>query len=242
MVDQLSPEVSLDRLRECLGVAVSDSSLRLALTHSTYAYENGGGPNNERLEFLGDAVLGHVVTSLLYHQYPELSEGDLAKRRAAIVSTHPLAAVAESLDLGAHLLLGRGEELTGGRHKASLLADALEAVIGAVYLEQGFEGATSLVERLFGAAVRDPETFSAHADPKTSLQEWAAKEGLGAPHYVITDSGPDHQKVFEAHVFVAGSHPALPDDDSPVGTGVGTSKKQAEIVAARAALDLLLGG
>lgn len=221
---------------------MTDDSLRLALTHSTWAYEHGGGPNNERLEFLGDAVLGHVVTTMLYHEYPELSEGDLAKRRAAIVSTFPLAAVAESLNLGSHLLLGRGEELTGGRHKASLLADALEAVIGAVYLEHGFEGAKTLVDRLFGEAVRDPETFSAHADPKTSLQEWAAKEGLGQPSYLLSDSGPDHQKVFEAHVFIAGSHPALPDDDSAVGSGVGTSKKQAEIVAARVALDRLLGG
>ena len=225
-----------ESLRRALGVSVSDESLRHALTHSTWAYENGG-PNNERLEFLGDAVLGQAVTALLYRHYPDLPEGELAKRRATVVSTQALAGVARAVDLGSFLLLGRGEERTDGRNKASLLADALEAVIGVVFIEQGHQVADELVESLLGETIRNPETFVQAADPKTTLQELAASRALPPPRYVLTDDGPDHDKTFMAEVFI--DHPQ--HSPGPVGRGQGPSKKVSEINAARDALAALRG-
>lgn len=231
MSDKL-PE--LDSLRAALGVTIDDETLRHALTHSTWAYENGG-ENNERLEFLGDAVLGQSVTSMLFRFFPDLPEGELAKRRAAIVSTTALADVAQSLGLGDYLLLGRGEELTDGRAKPSLLADALEAVIGAVFLASGPEHADALVARLFRPIIEHPDTFVHHSDPKTALQEFLQARGLPTAVYSVEGEGPDHNRTFTATVSI--DHPDY--TSGPLATGVGSSKKNAEIEAAAQALAAL---
>jgi ribonuclease III len=223
-------------LLSLLGVDLSEEHLRRALTHSSHAYENVGGENNERLEFLGDAVLGQSVTWLLFDTYPNIPEGELAKRRATVVSTGALAEVAKSLNLGDYLLLGRGEELTGGRTKASLLADALEAVIGVVFATLGADTAHRLVARLWGEMVANEDTFSVNHDPKTALQEWAAGHRVGPPEYDISESGPDHEKVFTARVLVPG-WTGNGDPRTPLAEGRGSSKKNAEIDAARNALD-----
>lgn len=225
-----------EAVRRALGVDLGDEALQHALTHSTWAYENGG-PNNERLEFLGDAVLGQAVTALLYRHYPDLPEGELAKRRATVVSTQALARVAREIHLGEYLLLGKGEERTDGRHKPSLLADALEAVIGMVFLERGHQAADELVARLLGDIITNPDTFVHAADPKTTLQELAASRALPPPRYVVTEDGPDHQKTFMAQVFI--DHPQ--HSPGPVGSGTGTSKKLSEIDAAHDALGRLRG-
>lgn len=217
-----------------LGVKVSPEILTVALTHTSYAYERGGN-DNERLEFLGDAIVGQAITASLFHAYPDLPEGELAKRRASIVSTQALAEVARTINLGHYLRLGNGEELTGGRDKPSLLADAWEAVVGAVFLDQGPEVATELVNRFMGSFVEDASRRSEASDPKTTLQEWAAKAGRGVPRYNISDDGPDHQKVFTADVFVEGYQGGT----KPAGRGTGSSKKAAELAAASAALELL---
>jgi ribonuclease-3 len=194
----------------------------LALTHRSYAYEHGGIPHNERLEFLGDSVLGLAVTTMLFTRFPHLEEGALAKRRASVVSTVALAEVARGIGLGEHLLLGRGEEQTGGRDKDSILADAMEAVFGAAYLSAGTERSTDLVLRLIEPLLADPERYGAAIDPKTSLPELAARQRRAAPVYAVTSRGPDHDRRFTAEVTV-GDH---------VSTGEGTSKKQAEMAAA----------
>ncbi len=216
----------LSPLREALGVPVTEELLQQALTHRSYAYEHGGLPTNERLEFLGDAVLGLVVTDALYRAHPELPEGQLAKLRAAVVNSRALAGVARGLDLGAWLRLGRGEESTGGREKASILADCLEAVIGAVYLDLGLAGAATLVRRLFDPLLSRSARLGAGLDWKTSLQELAARRELGVPEYQVADAGPDHAKTFTAVVLLAGS---------PQGAGEGTTKKEAEQRAAEMA-------
>jgi ribonuclease-3 len=201
-----------------------------ALTHRSYAYEHGGLPTNERLEFLGDAVLGLVVTDALYAQHPDLPEGSLAKLRASVVSTRALAAVARELGLGRWLRLGKGEEVTGGRDKPSILADTMEAVIGAVYLERGIEGATTLVRALFDPLMAAAALDGAAQDWKTALQELTASRGLGVPDYAIADSGPDHAKSFVATAMVGGV---------PCGEGQGSSKKEAEQQAAEGAYRFL---
>jgi len=213
-----------------LGVSLDDAMLDLALTHRSYAYEHGGTPDNERLEFLGDSVLGQAVTVELFRSHPDLDEGELAKRRASLVSTVALAEVARLIGLGEHLRLGRGEELTGGRDKPSILADTVEAVIGATYLAVGPDEATALVLRLVAPLLGDPERFGAAMDPKTSLQELAARLGLGAPVYRVTDTGPDHDKRFHAVVVLSGDE---------VAGGTGTSKKHAEMAAALEAWTVL---
>jgi ribonuclease-3 len=203
--------------------------LTLALTHRSYAYENGGLPPNERLEFLGDAVLGLVVTDHLYRAHPDLPEGQLAKLRASVVNMHALAGVARDLGpggLGAHLLLGKGEELTGGRDKASILADGLEAIIGAVFLAHGIDAGRDLVHRLFDGLLAEAPLRGAGLDWKTSLQELTAATGLGVPEYKVEDTGPDHRKEFSATVLVGGRD---------LGNGDGTTKKEAEQKAAEAA-------
>ncbi|MFF0145591.1 RNAse III [Amycolatopsis sulphurea] len=216
-------------LLEALGAVLDPELLRLSLTHRSYAYENGGLPPNERLEFLGDAVLGLVVTDHLYTTHPDLPEGQLAKLRASVVNMHALAGVARGLGeggLGAHLLLGKGEELTGGRDKASILADGLEAVIGAVYLAHGIEIARKLVHHLFDGLLAEAPLRGAGLDWKTSLQELTASAGLGVPEYRVEDTGPDHRKEFTATVYVGGR---------PLGGGAGTTKKEAEQKAAETA-------
>ncbi len=210
-------------LVEFLAVDISSELLELALTHRSFAYENGGLAHNERLEFLGDSILGQAVTVKLYRDNPALDEGELAKRRASLVSSVALAEVARRIGLGQHVRLGRGEELTGGRDKSSILADTVEAVIGATYLSAGADAATDLVLRLVAPLMLDPDRFGAAMDPKTSLQELSSRLGLGLPHYEVTDSGPDHSKRFHAVVVLSGES---------VAEGDGTSKKQAEMAAA----------
>ena len=205
-----------------LGVDIDPELLSLALTHRSYAYEAGGIPHNERLEFLGDSVLGQAVTVRLFTAHPDLDEGELAKRRASVVSTVALAEVARGIGLGSYLLLGRGEQQTGGRDKDSILADTMEAVIGATYLSAGPDAATALVLRLVEPLLQDPERYGAAMDPKTSLQELAARNALSPPVYAIEASGPDHDRVFTASVTVV----------DLTAAGSGTSKKQAEMAAA----------
>jgi ribonuclease III len=209
-----------------LGYKLESALLVRALTHRSYAYENGGLPTNERLEFLGDSVLGLVVTDTLYTTHPDLPEGQLAKLRAAVVNSRALAEVGRGLDLGSFIRLGRGEEGTGGRDKASILADTLEAVIGAVYLDQGLDAASELVHRLFDPLIEKSSNLGAGLDWKTSLQELTATEGLGVPEYLVTETGPDHEKTFTAAARVGGVS---------YGTGTGRSKKEAEQQAAESA-------
>jgi ribonuclease-3 len=213
-------------LEAALGTAVEPGLLERALTHRSYAYEHGGLPTNERLEFLGDSVLGLVVTDALYRTHPDLPEGQLAKLRASVVNTRALAGVARSLELGKWLRLGKGEEVTGGRDKASILADTMEALIGAIYLDRGLDAATVMVRRLFDPLMLAATAEGAALDWKTSLQELTAARGLGVPEYLVEESGPDHQKAFTAAAVVQGTvH----------GGGAGRSKKEAEQQAAEAA-------
>jgi ribonuclease-3 len=209
-----------------LGVQVSDELLDQALMHRSFAYENGGLPTNERLEFLGDSVLGLIVTDALFRKHPDLPEGNLAKLRAAVVNSRALAGVARGVRLGCYVRLGKGEESTGGRDKSSILADTLEAVIGAVYLDGGMEAADPLVHRLFDPVIARSARLGAGLDWKTSLQELTAAEELGGPEYVVEESGPDHQKSFRAVAKIGGQ---------VWGEGEGRTKKEAEQQAAEAA-------
>src|SRR5690242_17930134 len=201
--------------------------------HRSFAYENGGLPTNERLEFLGDSVPGLIVTDTLFRRHPELPEGNLAKLRAAVVNSRALAGVARGVRLGSYIRLGKGEESTGGRDKSSILADTLEAVIGAVYLDGGMEAADPLVHRLFDPVIARSARLGAGLDWKTSLQELTAAEALGVPDYYVEESGPDHQKSFRATVRIGGR---------PYGSGQGRSKKEAEQQAAEAAWHLISEG
>ena len=216
-----------DWLRDALGVALPGGLLALALTHRSYAYENGGLPTNERLEFLGDSVLGLVVTDELYRSQPDLPEGQLAKLRASVVNMTSLAGVARLLGdggIGPHLLLGRGEAATGGQDKESILADALEALLGAIHLGLGLDAAAAIVHRLFDPLLVESATLGAGLDWKTSLQELSSARGLGAPVYRIESEGPDHAKSFTATVLLG---------DEPRGDGHGRTKKAAEQMAAQ---------
>jgi ribonuclease-3 len=214
---------------DALGVDLPDDLLTLAVTHRSFAYENGGLPTNERLEFLGDAVLGLTITDELFHRHPDRPEGDLAKLRSSVVNTAALADVARGLTedgLGAHLLLGRGEVNTGGADKSSILADGMESLLGAVYLEHGIDTAREVILRLFGPLLDTAATLGAGLDWKTSLQELTAARGLGVPSYQVSSTGPDHDREFTAVVVVS---------DTEYGSGVGRSKKEAEQKAAAAA-------
>jgi ribonuclease-3 len=216
----------LSELAARLSVEVDEEILQRALTHRSYAYENGGLPTNERLEFLGDSVLGLVVTDTLFRTHPDLPEGQLAKLRAAVVNAKALAGIGRGLGLGDHLLLGKGEESTGGRDKSSIVADTVEAVIGAVYIDCGLAVATELVHRLFDPLIAESAGLGAGLDWKTSLQELCASLTAGVPEYVVEESGPDHQKSFRARVRVG---------EDMYGDGKGRSKKEAEQEAAATA-------
>ncbi|HRA75893.1 MAG TPA: ribonuclease III [Propionicimonas sp.] len=224
--------LSARALLEELGIGIEPQLYELALTHRSYAYEQGGLPHNERLEFLGDAVLGVVVTEYLYRRYPDFAEGRLAKLRAAVVNAHSLADVARSLGLGDELRLGKGELATGGPNKHSILADSLEAVFGAVLISAGRDAADLLLHRLFDPLVDAAVTKGAGLDWKTSLQELCASLDLGLPHYRVSETGPDHDKRFTAAVVVG---------EQRFGEGRGTSKKQAEQRAAETAFTELVG-
>jgi ribonuclease III len=216
-------------LEDRLGYVFNDPELlALSLTHRSVSAEDQARSDNERLEFLGDAVLQVVTTDRLFHEY-SLPEGKMAKIRAALVSRPSLADVARSIDLGAHLELAIAEERTGGREKDSILADAMEAVIGAVYVDGGLDEVRGLVDRLWGESFEERAKSPGVKDYKTRLQEVLARDGR-RPEYQTEGSGPDHQRVFTAGVGVGG---AL------LGQGSGRSKKEAEQEAARAALDAL---
>jgi ribonuclease III len=216
-------------LEAACGVALDPDLLERALTHRSYAYENGGLPTNERLEFLGDSVLSLVITTSLYREHPSLAEGNLAKLRASVVRMHTLAEVARDLGphgLGAHVRLGKGEETTGGRDKESILADTLEALLGAIYLQHGIDIAGKVIHKLFDPMMTIAAGRGAGLDWKTSLQELTASLGLGVPEYRIEDTGPDHAKTFTAWAGVAGQM---------YGGVSGRSKKVAEQRAAEVA-------
>ncbi len=220
-------------LRERLGVPVDPDLLALALVHRSWSYENGTVPTNERLEFLGDSVLGLVVTDELYRRHPDVTEGRLAKLRSAVVNMRALAEVATTLGLGDCVRLGRGEEGTGGRTKASILADTTEAVIGAAYLSTDIETARELVLRLVAPLMERSVTLGAGLDWKTSLQELCAARGLGSPEYRVEATGPDHARIFTARAVMADDAGSPPRPDAPArGTGTGGSKKEAEQAAA----------
>ena len=209
-----------------LGVEVSEKLLTQAITHRSYSYENGGIPTNERLEFLGDSVLGIIVTDELYRKNPEAEEGQLAKLRAAVVNAKALADVARTLGLGDFLLLGKGEEATGGRDKSSILADALEAIIGAIYVEHGINKSAEVILQLFAPIIAASAELGEALDWKTSLAELVNTKSLGTIEYVIEQFGPDHDKRFVAKVKIGQSF---------FGHGEGRSKKEAEQKAAAVA-------
>jgi ribonuclease-3 len=215
---------------EKLGVSISPERLKLALTHRSYAYEFGGLPTNERLEFLGDSVLGLVVTEELYERFPDLDESRLSPLRSGVVNMRALASIARSLELGSALLIGKGEELTGGRDKNSILADAFEALVGAIYLDLGFEACRKVILNLMKDVIEDAITRGSGIDGKTALQELVAASGWPAPEYRVTESGPDHDKSFEAVAIVNGS---------TFKSGRGKSKREAEQEAARLAYEEL---
>ena len=221
----------LDALAKRLGYDFADHALMArALAHRSWCAETAGEDPNERLEFLGDAVLGLVVTDHVYRTYTELPEGELAKVRASVVNSASLAEVAAELGLGDALLLGKGEDLSGGREKPSILADAMEAVIGAVYLDGGWDAAAALVMRLVGERIAEAAVGPGGQDYKTRLQELGARRYDQLPRYEVADEGPDHAKRFFATVHVG---------DLACGQGEGRSKKQAEQAAARMAWERL---
>lgn len=208
--------------------------LETALTHRSYANENPQLTiaDNERYEFLGDAVLGVCISDLLVKKYADFSEGTLSKIRAAIVNEKPLAELACRLEIGGCLLLGKGEEISGGRAKESLLANALEAVIAAIYLDSGFTKTRSLLKKIIGPLLNDAGLRSQYFDYKTALQEFCQKKYKSIPVYRIVDScGPDHAKIFNVEVTIAGK---------VIQTGSGKSKKEAEKQAAQKAWEELL--
>ncbi|PFG43716.1 ribonuclease-3 [Isoptericola jiangsuensis] len=217
-------------LLEKLGVHLDPELLVLALTHRSFAHEAGGIPTNERLEFLGDTVLGLVVTEALYRRHPDKPEGELAKMRAATVSQRSLAAVARELELGRYILLGKGEVRTRGFDKDSILSDTVEALLGATYLSHGLEVARGLVHRLVDDTLDHAADLGAGLDWKTSLQEAAAARGFTAPVYEVVGEGPEHARHFHARVTTG----------PVVGLGEGSAKKHAEQAAAEEAYRLVV--
>ena len=218
------------QLQARLGLEVRQELLELAFTHRSFAYENALTQTNERLEFLGDSVLGLVVTEELYKRYPDLDESRLSPLRSGIVNMRALADIARSLELGQYMRIGKGEEVTGGRDKNSLLADSLEALIGAVYLSHGFAESQRVVSKLINETLESAMNRGAGLDGKTALQELAAARKLNPPEYLITESGPDHDKTFVAVAVVGGEQ---------ISTGEGKSKREAEQIAARIAYEKL---
>jgi ribonuclease-3 len=218
------------QLQARLGLEIRQELLELAFTHRSFAYENSLTETNERLEFLGDSVLGLVVTEELYRRYPDLDESRLSPLRSGIVNMRALADIARTLELGQYMRIGKGEEVTGGRDKNSLLADSLEALIGAIYLSHGFAESQRVVGDLISETMENAKDRGAGLDGKTALQELAAARKISAPEYQITESGPDHDKTFVAIAVVGGEK---------IATGEGKSKREAEQIAARIAYEKL---
>ena len=223
--------MKLDALSEKLGVEINRELLKLALTHRSYSYEHGNIPNNERLEFLGDSVLGFVVTSHIYETLTNLPEGEMTKVKNAVVSARALAVVAAELSLGEHLLLGKGELATDGRNKPNLLADAFEAILGAAYMSNGFDAARALVEKFVFPLLDNPDEIRANSDPKTTLQERIQALGRGTPNYKTRFEGPDHNRDYFSTLYVNGEE---------ISHGEGRTKKNAETAAAVKALEILV--
>jgi ribonuclease-3 len=223
---------SLSDIQQRIGYLFRDAELlERALTHKSYANENRVPYHNERMEFLGDAVLSLVISEYLMKSCPDSTEGDLSRLRAAVVSEPALAAISREIGLGDHLLLGKGEDQTGGRNKDSLLADSLEALIAAAYLDAGKDAAESLVIRLFEEVTKKAGTSGASLDYKTELQERCQEQLKQLPEYrIVSETGPDHRKQFEMEVWIKGQL---------AGRGTGKSKKEAEQRAAKEALAML---
>ena len=222
-------DAALDRLEQELGHRFKDRKLlHLALVHRSYASEADLDDSYERLEFLGDAVLQLAITNHLYVEFSELAEGEMAKVRAAVVNERALARVARGLDLGPLVLLGRGEELTGGREKDSILSDVVESVLGALYLEAGFTAAQEIILYRWGSLIEERAADPGRRDYKTRLQEHLAQQGIH-PIYEVDEAGPEHAKQFVARVLA---------DGKVLGEGVGTSKKRAQQEAAERAAEL----
>lgn len=219
--------MDLNVLSNRLGVDLEPQLLELALTHRSYSYENGNLPNNERLEFLGDSVLGFVVTSHIHDLLTDLSEGELTKVKNAVVSARALSGIAAELGVGEFLRLGKGEEQTGGRTKLNLLADAFEAILGAIYVSRGLDEAQSFVARFVFPLLADTDSLRENSDPKTTLQEKFQSASKIVPTYVTEHEGPDHDRTFFATVS---------SGDMVLGEGQGRSRKSAETEAAIDAL------
>ncbi len=205
--------------------------LEMAICHRSWCAENPGGGSNERLEFLGDAVLGAVVAEELYRRFPDADEGWLSRARATVVRASTLAEVAEEIGVGAEIRLGKGEEATGGREKPSILADGLEALIGAVHLDAGRAVSAAAVMTLLGDRIASASGEPGHLDDKTLLQEHTSQALGDVVAYEVTDSGPEHDKTFVATACIGGRR---------LGTGTGRTKKQAEQRAARQAYRSLI--
>ena len=223
--------MKFDALSAKLGVEINRELLRLAMTHRSYSYEHGNIPNNERLEFLGDSVLGFVVTSHIYETLSDLPEGEMTKVKNAVVSARALAVVAAELGLGEYLLLGKGELATDGRNKPNLLADAFEAFLGAAYMSNGFVAARALVEKFVFPLLENPDEIRANSDPKTTLQERIQALGRGTPTYKTRFEGPDHDRDYFSTLLINGEE---------ISNGEGRTKKNAETAAAIKALDVLV--
>ena len=217
-------------LTQHLGVDVDPNLLALAFTHRSFAYESGAKETNERLEFLGDSVLGLIVTEELFLRFPDLDESRLSPLRSGIVNMRALADIARTLELGKYIRLGKGEEVTNGRDKNSLLGDALEALIGAIYIDSGFATASAVIQRLIKSTLEEAMAKGAGLDGKTALQELVASLGKGTLEYLLAESGPDHDKSFTATAVVGGVE---------IAQGEGKSKREAEQAAARSAYEKL---
>lgn len=205
--------------------------LELALTHRSYSYEAGGIPTNERLEFLGDSVLGLIVTDELYKLFPDLDESRLSPLRSGVVNMRALAQIARDINLGSYLKIGKGEEATNGREKNSILADTFEALVGAIYLQHGYVKSAEVISKWISPAIVTATSQGSTLDSKTALQELSALMNLASPEYEITESGPDHDKSFMACVI-------LSEEKFPVGKG--KSKREAEQAAAKIAYEVLV--
>ena len=213
-----------------LGTTLSSELLELAFTHGSYSRENGGVPTNERLEHLGDSVLELIITGELYKKFPEVDESRLSKMRAGLVNNPALVPIAKELELGQYLRIGKGEEITGGRNKNSILANAFEALVGAIYLEKGYVVTEAIILQWFKPSIESSNALDLGMDAKTELQELAAAMDLSAPEYEITEFGPDHDKSFKAVAVVA---------NEKFEVGEGKSKREAEQAAAKFAYDEL---
>lgn len=219
-------------LTKTLGISIDSALLELALTHSSFAFENGKKPDNERLEFLGDSVLGFVVTGHIYLANPTMDEGSLSRIRNAAVSAKTLAIAATNIGLGEYLSLGKGELASGGRDKPNILADTLEALIGAAYLSSGLEAAKTIIDRFVIPLIDSADELLETSEPRTVLQELLKSANRGDAVFEVTHEGPDHDRTFFAAVIV---------DSETIASGTGRSRKAAEAEAAIAALKALRG-